>query len=156
MHLWTHHPGFSSVLLLLLLFFKKRFYLFIFLESEERRKKERERNISAQLPLMLPLLGTWSATQGSALTGNRTGDPLVCRPALNPLSHTSQGISSVLKSFPFCVDCSPKADCCQSFTFWKRQKQKSVKVSSRCPASYQLPGFLWGLCLRTRLLVRLY
>ena len=33
---------------------------------------------------MLPLLGTWPATQACALTGNRTDDPLLHRPALNP------------------------------------------------------------------------
>ena len=38
-----------------------------------------------------PLLGTWPATQACALTGNQTYNPLVHRPALNPLSHTSQG-----------------------------------------------------------------
>ena len=38
-----------------------------------------------------PHRGTWPATQACALTGNQTGDPLVCRPALNPLSHTNQG-----------------------------------------------------------------
>ena len=42
------------------------------------------------LPLICPLLGTWSTTQACALTGNRTGDPLVRRLALSPLSHTSQ------------------------------------------------------------------
>ena len=31
------------------------------------------------------------ATQARALTGNLTGDPLVCRQALSLLSHTSQG-----------------------------------------------------------------
>ena len=50
----------------------------------------RERNINVWLPLMHPKLGTWPATQAHALTGNRTSDPLVHRPALNPLSHTSQ------------------------------------------------------------------
>ena len=40
---------------------------------------------------MHPLLGTWPATQACALNWNRTGDPLVCRPTLDPLSHTSQG-----------------------------------------------------------------
>ena len=39
----------------------------------------------------VPLLGTWPATQTCALTGNWTHNPLVCRPALNPLSYTSQG-----------------------------------------------------------------
>ena len=43
------------------------------------------------VPLTHPLLGTWPATQACALTGNRTGNPLVHRPALNPLSYTSQG-----------------------------------------------------------------
>ena len=43
------------------------------------------------LPLARPLLGTWPATQACVLTGNRTSDPLVCRPALSPLGHISQG-----------------------------------------------------------------
>ena len=38
-----------------------------------------------------PLLGAWPATQECALTGNQTSNPLVCTPALSPLSHTSQG-----------------------------------------------------------------
>ena len=48
-------------------------------------------------PLMRPLLGTWPATPACVLTGNRTGNLLVRRPALNPLSHTSQGYPSLLK-----------------------------------------------------------
>ena len=43
------------------------------------------------LPLKHPLLGACTTTQACALTGNQTSDPLVCRPALNPLSYTSQG-----------------------------------------------------------------
>ena len=43
------------------------------------------------LPLSHPLLGTWPTTQMCALTGNQTSDSLVRKPALNPLSHTSQG-----------------------------------------------------------------
>ena len=65
--------------------------LFIFLERGKGREKKRERNINVWLPLAHPLLGTWPATQACALTGNRTGDPTVCRPVLNPLSHISQG-----------------------------------------------------------------
>ena len=38
-----------------------------------------------------PQLGTWLTVQACALNGNLTSDPLVHRPALNPLSHTSQG-----------------------------------------------------------------
>ena len=41
--------------------------------------------------LRAPYWGPGPATQACALTGNQTGDSLVHRPALNPLSHTSQG-----------------------------------------------------------------
>ena len=51
-------------------------------------------------PLVRPLLGTWPETQACALTGNQTGDLLVLRPVLNPLSHTSQGHRSVYTFFP--------------------------------------------------------
>ena len=47
------------------------------------------------LPLAQPLLGTQPTTQARALTGNRTGYPLVHRPALNPLSHTSHGSDKI-------------------------------------------------------------
>ena len=53
---------------------------------------EREGNINVWLLLVRSLLGTWPATQASALLGNLTGDPLLCRSALNPLSHTRQGM----------------------------------------------------------------
>ena len=54
--------------------------------------EERERNIHVWLPLVRrPLLGTWPATQACALTGDRTGDTLVRRPAVNPPSPTSWG-----------------------------------------------------------------
>ena len=39
------------------------------------------------LPLTRPQPGTRPATQACALTGNRTGDALVHRLALNPVSH---------------------------------------------------------------------
>ena len=57
-------------------------------------EKERERNINVWLSVMHLVLGTWPATQVCALSGNQTRDPLVRRPALSPLSHTSQGISN--------------------------------------------------------------
>ena len=41
---------------------------------------------------LAPSLGTWTATKACALAGNRTSNPLVHRPALNPLSQTSQGL----------------------------------------------------------------
>ena len=63
---------------------------FIYFWSGKKGERE-ERNINVRLPLVRPLLGTWPATQACALTGKQTSDPLVCRPALNPLSSTSQG-----------------------------------------------------------------
>ena len=71
-------------------FFKKDFIYFFLDRGEGREKEEKERNRNVWLPLMYPLLGTWSTTQACALTGNRPHNPLVCRPALNPLVHTSQ------------------------------------------------------------------
>ena len=40
----------------------------------------------------VPPTGAWPITQACALTGNQTGDPLLRRLALNPLSHTNQGL----------------------------------------------------------------
>ena len=92
-----------------ILFFLK--ILFLFLDRGAEREKERERNINMLLPLVCPLLGTWPATQACALTGNPTGDPLVHRPALNPLSHPSQGLlfSFSLQIVTFQMLCSQLA-----------------------------------------------
>ena len=65
--------------------------LFIYFQRGEGREKERERNINVWLLLKHLLLGTRPTTQACAQTGNLTSDPLVLRPALSPLSHTSQG-----------------------------------------------------------------
>ena len=75
-------------------FFFKRFYLFIFsfLGKGRGRDKERERNINVWFLLTHLYLGTRPTTQACALTGNQSSIPLVHRPALNPLSHTSQGL----------------------------------------------------------------
>ena len=72
------------------------FLKFLFIKRGEGREEERKRNINVWLPLVRPLLGTWPATQACALTGNQTGNPLVCRLVLNPLSHTSQDCFSIL------------------------------------------------------------
>ena len=81
---------------LLIFFF---FLIFYSLTSRKRgREGQRERNINMWLPPAHPLLGTWPAAQACALTGDRTGDPLVHRPVLNPLSHTSQGSSYYFES----------------------------------------------------------
>ena len=72
-------------------FFFQFLFIYLFLDRGEGREKEKEGNINVWLPLTHSLLGTWPKTQACALTENQTGDPVVCRPALNPLSHTSQG-----------------------------------------------------------------
>ena len=65
------------------------FLRFYFIFGEEGREKEWERNTDL-LPLACLQLGTWPATKACALMGNGMGDLSVRRPALNPLSHTSQ------------------------------------------------------------------
>ena len=81
-------------------FIFKKDFIYSFVENREGREKEKDRNINVWLSLMHPLLGTRPATQACVLSGHRTNDPLVHRPALNPLSHTSQGYASCFKS-PF-------------------------------------------------------
>ena len=66
-------------------------FIYLFLERWVGSEKETERNVNVWLPLTHPLLGTWPTTQAHDLTGNQTSDLSVHRPALNPLSHTSQG-----------------------------------------------------------------
>ena len=72
-----------------------QFYLFIFnlfiLEGKGMRKKGRETSMCGCL-WCASYWGdlTWPTMQAFALTGNQTSNPLVLRPALNPLSYTSQ------------------------------------------------------------------
>ena len=73
------------------LFFNIIFLDFIYFQRGEGREKEKERSISVWVLLECPPLRTWPATQACVLSGNRTGHPLVRRPAFHPLSHTSQG-----------------------------------------------------------------
>ena len=74
---------FGGVFRVFFSFFKKILFIYIF--------RQRERNINVWLPVMRLLLGSCPATQACVLTGNRTGDTLVRRLVLIPLSHTSQG-----------------------------------------------------------------
>ena len=68
-------------------FFKD--FIYLFLERGGGREEERERNISVWLLLVCTEPGTWPTAP--ALTGNRTGDPLVRKPVVvNPLSLASQ------------------------------------------------------------------
>ena len=87
----------NPIFLLLLLTSLYIFSLFFFFFSKRAGEGEREgekhwcvRYID-RLPLECPQLGTSPANQACTLTGNWTDDLLVCRLALSPLSHTSQG-----------------------------------------------------------------
>ena len=64
------------------------YYLFIFRERGREGGREREKH-QCVVASHHPQLRTWPATQACALTGNRTSNSLVHKPALNPLS--SQG-----------------------------------------------------------------
>ena len=64
--------------------FFKRFYLFFERGWEGEREGEKHQCVVTSRGSRL---GTWPTTQMFALSANRTGDRLVCRPALIPLSH---------------------------------------------------------------------
>ena len=63
--------------------------LLIFREVKGGRKRRRETSVCGCL-LHAPYLGTWHAAQEYTQTENQSGDFLVSRPMLNPLSYTSQ------------------------------------------------------------------
>ena len=65
----------------------------MFRERGREGEREEEKHWYDCLPLTCPQLVTWPKTQACALTGNQTSDLLVCRSVLNPLNHTSQGLS---------------------------------------------------------------
>ena len=70
-------------------FFFKTFILF--LERGEGREKERERNINEWLPLTCPPIGDPARNPGMRPDQESNQQLLVRRPALSPLSYTSQG-----------------------------------------------------------------
>ena len=84
-------------LFIYLTLFFKRFYLFIFRERKREGEREGEKH---QCVVVFCATLHWGPGrkprhhQARALTGNGTGDPLIRRPALNPLSHASQGRSA--------------------------------------------------------------
>ena len=74
----------------------------------ETKEKERERNINVWLPLKQPLLGTQPAAQAHnpVLTGKQSSHLLLCRTAVNLLSHTSQDESHAFR-LDTCMQCEP-------------------------------------------------
>ena len=72
---------------ILLIFFKD--FIYFYIEGKKGRKRGRKTSVYGCLS-HTPQPGTWPTTQACTLIGNQTRDPLVCRPTLSPLSHTSQ------------------------------------------------------------------
>ena len=66
----------------------------------EREESEGRQTSITCLPHMTA--GTEPVTQACVLTGNRTGDPLVHGPALNPLRHSSQAFFKKYVFICFC------------------------------------------------------
>ena len=76
-------------------FFFLRLYVLIFIDRGRKEEREGEKPIYERYIVgcltHAPQPRAWSETQACALIGNQTGDLLVRRLALNPLSHTNQG-----------------------------------------------------------------
>ena len=87
--------------------FKKKDFIYFQREGKRGRKRERETSMCEKYIDWLPpthlQLGVWPTTQACVLSGNRTGDLLVRRLALSPLSHTSQGCLPFFKNFLFAL-----------------------------------------------------
>ena len=80
-----------------LLCFSFFFFKLLFIDFRPRRREGERRKHQCVVASCMPPTKelTWPTTQACALTWNQTGDPLVCRPVLNLLSHTSQ-----VRNFP--------------------------------------------------------
>ena len=81
-------------------FFFPKDFIYLFLERGEGRKKGRETSMWEKHPLVASSThpdGDWS--QAYAMTGNQTGDLLLCRNTPNQLSHMGQGKAEVFVLF---------------------------------------------------------
>ena len=104
-----------------------------------------ERNIN-RLPLAVPQPGTWPSTQGCALTGDWTSGPLVLRQALNPLSHTSQGMCELLlPSYLFLFTIS------SNYFFFSFSV--FIEVTWDVFVPFLFPLMIWSLCINWTLKV---
>ena len=81
---------FAQLLLSVPYSFYSFIYLFIFRERGREGGREGEKH-QCVVASPTPPIGDLTLNPGMCLTGNGTSDLLVCRLALNPLSHTSQG-----------------------------------------------------------------
>ena len=91
-----------------------------------------ERNIN-KLPFTRPYPGTWPTNQACALTGNRTSNLSICRLALNPLSHASQGLSLFLNDL-----CEGAGSNSHNFMFLFSHLLPKVKETSCMGNLYQV------------------
>ena len=89
--------GMMNILNIKFMAFQCFFLKTLFIYRERGKEGEREgakhwclREVLIGCLSHVPKLGTCPATQACALTGNQICNLLVCRWALNPLSHTSQ------------------------------------------------------------------
>ena len=73
-------------------------FIYLFLDRGEGWEKESEK-YPCVVASGTPPTGTWPETQICDLTWNGTGDLLVHRPVLNPLSHTNQGSVKLFFNF---------------------------------------------------------
>ena len=71
-------------------FLRDFIYLFILRERGREGEGEGEKH-QCVVACPAPPTGDLACNPGMCPAGNRTGDPLVCRPVHNPLSPTSQG-----------------------------------------------------------------
>ena len=125
----------------------------------EGREEESERNINVWLPHTLHSLpGTWPTAQACALTGNRTWDHLVHRPALSALSHTSPGLCSCFIVYPlmfffcfripYCIQLSCLLVCSDLWQFFSPSWSFMTLALLVCrlalnPLSHTSQGWLW-------------
>ena len=120
---------------LLLLFFIKILFIHFQRNGKGGRKQGRETLMCERhidwLPLTHPEPGTRPATQACALTGNQTTDPLVRRPALNPLSHTSQGESVLFLEYLLGPNMLPSAFYIQNLS---HPQCYDVREAPLCPS----------------------
>ena len=100
-----------------------------------------------RLPLTCHQVGNKLATQACALTGNRTGDLSVHRPALNPVRCPSQGITDFFLNIRCETAWRPPFRCkglvCGLSPLGRRQK---AALSARVPSAYSLLDLqCWGV-----------
>ena len=95
--LYPLYPHILSIPCFILSFIFKKKFKNLILERGEGREKEMERNIDVRKKcqlaafLYVPQPGTKPTAQACALTGDGTGDLLLCGMKPNQLSHTDQG-----------------------------------------------------------------